>query len=76
MPSMSSAQGRCQIIAGIGKEYAPKDLVDKEIIIIVNLEPRKLLGSESQGMLLCADVDGAPVLLQPEKSVAPGTKIK
>ncbi len=65
-----------QLVAGIGREYTPEDLVDKQVVIIANLEPRTLMGLESNGMILCADVDGAPVLLQPEKSVPPGTKIR
>ena len=73
-----------QIIAGIAKQYTPEEMIAKEVVIIANLEPRKFtlrLGSgqvslESQGMLLCADCDGAPIFLQPEKSVPVGTKIK
>lgn len=66
---------RRQIIAGIGKQYGPEDLINQEIVIVANLEPRELMGLESNGMILCADVDGVPVLLQPQKEVPPGTKI-
>lgn len=65
-----------QIIAGIGRVYNSEDLIDKEIIIVANLEHKKLMGLESQGMLLAADSDSGPVLLRPEKDVLPGTKIK
>ena len=64
-----------QIIAGIGRKYAPEDIIGKEIIVAANLEPKTLMGYESQGMLLAADTQEGPVLLQPEKEVAPGTKI-
>lgn len=74
-PSISSGQEQRQIIAGIGKRYEPGFLVGKEIVIIANLEPRMLMGLESQGMLLAADDDG-PVVLMPEKEVAPGSIIK
>jgi methionine--tRNA ligase beta chain len=66
-----------QIIAGIGKSYAPEDLLEKEIVIIANLEPRILMGLESQGMLLAAtDDDGLPVVISPIRAVSPGTKLK
>ena len=65
-----------QIVAGIGKEYGPESLVGKEIVIVANLEPRKLMGLESNGMLLAAHADdGSPVLLMPGKDVAPGSVI-
>ncbi len=65
-----------QIIAGIGKSYEPESLVGKEIIIVANLEPRILMGLESQGMVLAAsDSDGRPVLLNPDKEVAPGSRL-
>jgi methionine--tRNA ligase beta chain len=65
-----------QIIAGIAKFYKPEDLIGKEIVIVANLEPKKLMGLESQGMLLAAEKDGEPVILIPEKEVPPGTKIR
>jgi methionine--tRNA ligase beta chain len=65
-----------QLVAGIAKFYQPEDLVGKEIAVIVNLEPRSLMGLESQGMLLAADQDGRPVLLKPDEEVPPGTKIR
>lgn len=66
-----------QILAGIGKAYEPESLVGREIIIVANLEPRMMMGLESQGMLLAAtDADGKPVLLIPEKEVEPGSGIR
>jgi methionine--tRNA ligase beta chain len=62
-----------QLVAGIAKYYKPEDLIGKEIVVVVNLEPKKLMGAESQGMLLAANVDGEPVILIPEKEVPPGT---
>ena len=65
-----------QIVAGIGKTYTPEDLIGKEIIIVANLEPRKLMGLESNGMLLAAHGEnGEPIILQPEKETPPGSKI-
>src|SRR3989344_370425 len=65
-----------QIIAGIGKAYNPEDLIGKEIIIVANLEPRSLMGLESQGMVLAANSESGPVLIMPEKEVAPGTELR
>lgn len=65
-----------QIIAGIGKNYQPEDLLGRQIIIIVNLEPRSLLGLESQGMLLAADTPHGPVIITLDQEVAAGAKIK
>ncbi|GAB4485675.1 MAG: methionine--tRNA ligase [Thermodesulfovibrionales bacterium] len=66
-----------QLVAGIGKEYAPEDLVGKKIVVVCNLRPAKLMGVESNGMLLAATgSDGRPVILTPEKDVEEGAKIK
>jgi methionine--tRNA ligase beta chain len=65
-----------QLVAGIGKYYKPEDLIEKEIIVVANLEPKKIMGIESQGMLLAADKDGEPVILIPEKKVLPGTIVR
>ena len=68
--------GEKQIIAGIGKAYEPEKLVGREIIIAANLEPRILMGLESQGMLLAAHSENGPVLLMPETNAEPGAKIQ
>lgn len=67
-----------QVLAGIGKQYAPEDLVSKEIVIVANLEPKSLAGYESQGMLLAAtDAEtGEPIILIPEKKTAAGSGVK
>jgi methionyl-tRNA synthetase len=66
-----------QIVAGIGKAYRPEDLEGKTIVVVTNLKPAKLMGIESQGMLLAATgSDGEPSVLMPDKEVPPGSKIK
>ena len=66
-----------QIVAGIGKAYAPEDLIGKKIVVLVNLKPAKLMGIESQGMLLAAtDSEGTLSVLTPEKDVKTGAKIR
>ena len=65
-----------QIVAGIGKKYEPDVLVGKTIVIVANLKPAKLMGVESQGMVLAAgdaDVQGLVTILE---EVDPGTKVK
>lgn len=64
-----------QILSGIAKFYTPDELVGKECPFIVNLEPRSMMGLESQGMLLAAGVDGKAVLLHPDKEIPEGAKI-
>lgn len=65
-----------QIIAGIGKSYEPENLIGREIAMVANLEPRTLMGLESQGMILCASDEHGPVLMCPEREVLSGTEIK
>lgn len=71
------AGGPRQILAGIKKWYKPESLVGKQVIIVANLEPRMMMGYESQGMLLAAEGDrGKPILLKPSSKVQNGTKIR
>jgi len=65
-----------QIVAGIGKKYEPETLVGKTIVIVANLKPAKLMGIESQGMVLAAgdsEVRGLATFIE---DVEPGTKVK
>jgi methionine--tRNA ligase beta chain len=65
-----------QILSGIAKWYSPDDLLEKEVVIIANLDPRMMMGMESQGMLLAAHgEDGVPVIIMPAKDVPFGAKI-
>ena len=53
-----------QIVAGVGKKYEPEQLVGRQIVVVANLKPAKLMGQESQGMLLAANSpDNAPTLI-------------
>jgi len=66
-----------QVMAGIAQWFEdPSVLVGKEMPVVVNLEPKKLRGYESQGMILAADGDGKPVLLHPAQEVPPGSIVK
>jgi methionyl-tRNA synthetase len=64
-----------QLVAGIGERYQAGDLVGRQIVVVSNLKPAKLMGVQSQGMLLAANVDGAPFLLAPDAEVPPGTAV-
>jgi tRNA-binding protein len=66
-----------QVVIGGAEYYKPEDLVGRKVIVIVNLEPRKIGGIESNAMLLAADLDGKPCWLTvSEDEVSLGTKIK
>jgi methionyl-tRNA synthetase len=64
-----------QICAGIRNHYAPEELVGKQIVVVANLETAKLRGLDSQGMLLAASDEGRIIILTPEKTVGPGSKV-
>jgi methionyl-tRNA synthetase len=65
-----------QIVAGIGKKYEPEALVGKTIVIVANLKPAKLMGIESQGMVLAAGDTEVRGLITILEEVDPGTKVK
>jgi methionyl-tRNA synthetase len=67
-----------QIVAGIAAQYEPEALVGRNVVIVANLKPARLMGVESNGMVLAASVGeaGAPVLLDVPADVPPGSKVK
>jgi methionyl-tRNA synthetase len=65
-----------QIVAGIGKKYEPEALVGKTIVVVANLKPAKLMGVESQGMVLAAGDSEVQGLITILEEVDPGTKVK
>ncbi len=67
-----------QIITGIVHYYTPEELINEKIVVLTNLKPRKIMGIESQGMLLAADLNNEPFLLKidEKKPIPPGAKIK
>ncbi len=65
------------IVSGIAEHYEPEKIIGKQISIIANLEPRKIKGIESQGMILMAeDKDGKLVMVTPSERVSNGSTIK
>jgi methionyl-tRNA synthetase len=63
------------IVAGIGKHYDPALLVGRQIVIVANLQPRKLKGITSQGMLLAASAGDEMALLTPMAVLPDGAEI-
>lgn len=64
------------VIIGGAEFYQPEDLIGKIVIVVANLEPKKLAGIESNAMLLAADVNDKPYWLTVHEEVPTGTKIK
>ncbi len=65
------------LVAGIAEAYEPEQLVGRTIVMVFNLKPAKLMGIESNGMVLAASPDGGkPTLVGFEQDVAPGTRVR
>ena len=64
------------LLSGIAEHYQPEDIVNQQVCVLINLKPRKMMGIESQGMVLMAeDKDGSLRLIQPDEVVASGSEI-
>jgi len=64
------------LVAGIARDYPPAELIGKRVVVVANLEPAKIMGVESRGMVLAAD-DGKKIsLLVPDKPVESGSKVR
>lgn len=64
------------IVAGIGKDYRPEELVGKSIVVVANLKPTKLMGVESHGMLLASDGLDGLTLLGFDRTPKTGAKVR
>ncbi|MBR57622.1 MAG: methionine--tRNA ligase [Myxococcales bacterium] len=64
------------VVAGIAKSYAPDDLPGTSIVLLANLQPRKIFGVLSQGMVLLAESDNRMVFVQPAEALPTGAKIR
>ncbi len=67
--------GRRQVVAGIAAVYAPEDVVGKTVVVLCNLKPAKLMGIESQGMILAVEGERGLSLMGVDRPVPPGRKI-
>jgi methionyl-tRNA synthetase len=64
-----------QIVASIAQQYSPEDLKGRDIVVIVNLKPAKIRGTESCGMLLAAEKGEDVVLVVPDRKIDIGSKV-
>ena len=66
-----------QIVAGIAQHYKPEELIGKSIVVVFNLQPAKLMGQESQGMLLAASgSNGSLAFIAPSGEIESGSIVK
>ena len=65
------------IVAGIAEAYQPEQLVGRTVVIVANLQPAKLMGVESHGMVLAASPEGGtPTLIGLDETISPGTRVR
>ncbi|MGA2331065.1 MAG: methionine--tRNA ligase [Syntrophales bacterium] len=64
------------LVAGIAKDYKPEDLIGKKIVVVANLKPTKMMGIESQAMLLAADTEDGLTLLCFDRESVTGARIR
>lgn len=72
--NMGPEYGERTVFTGMQKWYAPEDFQGKKFLFVANLEPKKMMGRESQGMLLSLDRDGDPLLMEVPSDYEPGLK--
>lgn len=65
-----------QVVAGIGKEYTPEDLIGRLVVVVTNLKPAKLMGVESDGMIVAANDGDKPVLVNFTEPIKIGSRLK
>jgi methionyl-tRNA synthetase len=64
------------IVSGIAEHYSPHDLVGKKVVVVANLNPVKLMGIESNGMVLSGEIDGKLAVLTLDRDLGSGAKVK
>jgi methionyl-tRNA synthetase len=74
--TLFDGEGERTVVAGIATKYSPEELVGRKVVIVANLKPAKLMGIESNGMVLAASIDGEPSLVAVDPNVPAGTKVK
>ncbi len=65
-----------QVVAGIAEAYEPASLINRKVVIVANLKPARLMGVESNGMIVAASVDGKPVLATFTEEVSNGALLR
>ena len=64
-----------QLVAGIGASYDPEELKGKAVPVLSNLEPKKIMGYESNGMILASESEKGPVILTALSDTVPGSRV-
>ena len=64
------------VVAGIAGSYQPEELPGKSVVVVANLKPRKLMGIESQGMILAAQEDEELTLVTVDRPISPGSSVQ
>ena len=65
-----------QVVSGIGKQYSPEEVNGRQAVFVRNLDPRTMMGLESQAMILAASDGEGISLLAPDRLLPPGAKIR
>jgi methionyl-tRNA synthetase len=74
--TVDTGLGKRTVLSGVSEYFKPEDLIGKQVVMLINLAPRKMMGIDSEGMILMAeDMDGSLKLLQPHEAVANGATI-
>ncbi len=71
--NLGEEYGTVTIFTGMRKWYAPEDFKGHKFLFVANLEPKKMMDRESQGMILSAEIDDAPVLVPVDPQLPNGT---
>jgi methionyl-tRNA synthetase len=74
--TVDDGEGERTIVAGVALWYEPESLVGRKIVLLANLQPAKIRGVESNGMMLAADIEGRAVILKPDEDVPTGSKVR
>jgi methionyl-tRNA synthetase len=74
---VDTGQDQRTIVAGIAEAYQPEQLIGRTIVIVANLQPAKLMGIESNGMVLAGSIDGGkPMLVGFDQEIPPGARVR
>lgn len=74
--TVDTGLGQRTVLSGVAEHFKPEELIGKQVVMLINLAPRKMMGIDSEGMILMAeDRDGSLKLLQPHQTVFNGATI-
>ena len=72
---LGTEYGVVEIMAGIGSFYQPENVIGKKFVFVANLEPKKMMGRQSNGMTLMVDLEGKPIIIPLESDLPNGAVI-